>query len=458
MSKMPLRHLRRLSLLAVVVGVASLIIINIVITLNIYGTHRGEDNSNRRGIKSFINGEASRNVLVGDDGCKTKYCGNTESGLEIKLAVDSRLSTPGSISRNIELPETEAEKPFQTDILQNYAKIDRNKLSNSVKNGKVNRKDISQNIDSNKENTGSEEENTDCPINRLKPRFISTFMQEEVACKPHRASSEACQYAKEVYPYAKNSLTCKSDEHVEFCKFHGKGFKCVIPKNCPKVGVEGVKVENGRLELKGSFKSVAKLERGLPEILHKASASGFNFLFIGCLLPNGTLEIPQQLFTWSTPRRGQIDVKDAAKININIVLLDSVARAHFYRSLPDVIQEFENINSDKHSPGEILDFISFQAVHGHTAENAHVLFSGSLLPNNISERAREKSDVGHGNLFGKFRKAGYKTMYQDDLCWDRYWGLRIELGLPGSWKEYLKALEKAEIDDTGNCTNHSDSI
>lgn len=447
---MQLRQLRRLSLLAVVAGVTSLIIINIVITLNIYGTHRGEENNNQRGIKSFVNGGASRNVLIGDDGCKTKYCGEQESGLEKKVAIDSRLSTSGSLSTNIKLRDSDIANPLQTDILQYPAKIEKKKSSNSVIKQNANREDISQDIDSKKENTDSEEENADCPVNRLKPKYISNFMQEKVACKPHRASSEACKYAKEVYPYTEDLLTCKASEHVEFCKFHGKGFKCVIPKNCTKVGVQGIKLENGHLELKGSFQSVAGLEKGLPGILHKASASGFNFLFIGCLLPNGTLDIPQQLFTWSTPRSGRIDAKDAAKISINIILLDSVARAHFYRSLPDVIQEFENINSDKFSNGEILDFISFQSVHGHTAENAHALFSGSLLPSNISERARERSDVGHGNLFGKFKKAGYKTMYQDDLCWDHIWGLRLELGLPGSWKEYMKSLKKAAIDDTGN--------
>ena len=136
-------------------------------------------------------------------------------------------------------------------------------------------------------------------------------------------------------------------------------------------------------------------------------------------------------------------------VNVNVILLDSVSRAHFYRSLPSTIAAFNEINSNKTTEAEVLDFELFQSVHGHSAENIHALFSGSLNPDNMADDEREKIAAGVNNLYEKFKQAGYHTVYQDDLCWTQWWGMRMELGSPTTWKEFSDKIKNSFIDDTG---------
>ena len=48
-----------------------------------------------------------------------------------------------------------------------------------------------------------------------------------------------------------------------------------------------------------------------------------------------------------------------------------------------------------------------------------------------------------------WKKNGYKTIYQDDLCFDDYWGMRLDLGTPNNWDEFLTAKSDNHIDSIG---------
>jgi len=135
------------------------------------------------------------------------------------------------------------------------------------------------------------------------------------------------------------------------------------------------------------------------------------------------------------------------KININIVLLDSTSRSHFYRSLPKTLQMIERINSDPTNAADILDFELFQAINGHTNTNIRALFTGKLYPKNATNDEREL--LGFDHFFGKFVANGYKTYYQDDMCYDNVWGLRLNLGTPGTWKKFKRSLRDNHIHSTG---------
>ena len=136
-------------------------------------------------------------------------------------------------------------------------------------------------------------------------------------------------------------------------------------------------------------------------------------------------------------------------MNINMILLDSTARSHFYRSLPTVVQTFNEINKNLTAPAEILDFELFQSLHGHTAENIHALFTGTMFPKHWTNEQRESVTLNPGVFFRKFASAGYRTVYQDDLCYDAGWGMKMDMGMPDTWNNFLERLSAAGIDNGG---------
>ena len=49
----------------------------------------------------------------------------------------------------------------------------------------------------------------------------------------------------------------------------------------------------------------------------------------------------------------------------------------------------------------------------------------------------------------KGTESGYKTSYQDDLCYKEYWGMRLELGSPSSWEQFGKTFKENFINHSG---------
>ena len=64
------------------------------------------------------------------------------------------------------------------------------------------------------------------------------------------------------------------------------------------------------------------------------------------------------------------------KINVNILLLDSVSRPHFYRVLPKAVKALRDIIYDKNISATALDFELLQGIGQHTFENIRPIFSG----------------------------------------------------------------------------------
>ena len=87
----------------------------------------------------------------------------------------------------------------------------------------------------------------------------------------------------------------------------------------------------------------------------------------------------------------------------------------------------------------MFDFELFQSVHGHTTHNEHALFTGRLLPS--LDPAEDPPSVKADALFGHFKRAGYQTMWQEDLCWTAGWGLVPDL-VAEDWKESANRREK----------------
>ena len=70
------------------------------------------------------------------------------------------------------------------------------------------------------------------------------------------------------------------------------------------------------------------------------------------------------------------DKRSVDKLNINIVILDSISRFHFYRVLPKTVKTMRSIIYDKSIPSTVLDFEMFQSIGQSTFDNIRPLFSG----------------------------------------------------------------------------------
>ncbi|XP_078380443.1 uncharacterized protein LOC144663392 [Oculina patagonica] len=298
--------------------------------------------------------------------------------------------------------------------------------------------------------------------------LTDTNKNSYATCKPHRPTLDACKFADSLYRYDPSLSECKTNkESVEICSFVTETFhkrtllkaKCnrrvcerlvsKIERKFMTFGVYSIDPEDGVLKSVGNFTTISELETQLPRIALLSARNKFNFVFVKCFIVARKKSLASQL----VPVPPRVTTQEARKprpkntVNVNIVLLDSVSRSHFYRSLPKTVKTLRSLagRSDV-APARVYDFELFQAVHGHTTHNEHAMFTGKLLPpiDPNEDAPSVRADV----LFGHFKRAGYQTMWQEDLCWKEGWGLATDL-VAEDWEELQVKLNESFIDNTG---------
>ncbi|XP_066928881.1 uncharacterized protein [Clytia hemisphaerica] len=286
-----------------------------------------------------------------------------------------------------------------------------------------------------------------------------------IACKPHIASETACNLAQELYTTNPKLQTCGYSRPVEICTFEHSSssstrisYKCSV-KDCLKyernnILVWSVSKDSGELRQNEYFTDEEDFQNSINNIVSDARKAGFTFLLFECTdertyqRPNHDF-IGQMFLIPPLPLKKYDQPENDQKININMLMIDSAARSHFYRSLPRTISTFSTINKYRHVKAEVLDFELFQSIEGHTAENLHGLFTGKLFPKSFTGADRERSAIGVGDFMKLFKEKGYKTVYQDDLCFNEFWGMRLDLGSPDNWIDFQKAITDNSIESTG---------
>lgn len=298
-----------------------------------------------------------------------------------------------------------------------------------------------------------------CPTLSLQ----STNNAKYGVCTPHKPSEDSCKFTKKTYALVPGLTKCKKRGMGDVCKMDfkrtSKGRKISFICNqtlCKQGESDSFKVLSmdpmtGLADSVEEYSTVKDLERGLPVIVRKNKKNKFNFVFIECTNPQGK-EVSQFL-----PIEPGFTIEEAQKvrnrnlININVLLIDSIARAHFYRSLPRTIATFKKWRENPNAvPAKVFDFELFQALHGHTAENTQALFTGQLFP---VEKKDQAHPVNMSAMFGHYKRAGYHTSFQEDLCWQGVWGLPLDLGVR-QWKDLQKVIKTTFIDHTGTLINN----
>ena len=98
---------------------------------------------------------------------------------------------------------------------------------------------------------------------------------------------------------------------------------------------------------------------------------GFSFLFLGC---GSTF----QVLTFPPILKKVVEGKSKGGININVIMLDSISRPHFYRILPRAVESLRKIVQDPNIKATVLDFELVQSIGQQTFENLRPFFSGIL--------------------------------------------------------------------------------
>lgn len=293
------------------------------------------------------------------------------------------------------------------------------------------------------------------------PFSINTkpFSTTPASCRLPVIRKEACSFAKAIFTMNPANQSCNTSQ-VNLCRMEKTptGFPRVEchTTTCGSpdiISVGFIDPHDGSFSWR-HFSFLQDVEKALNNYIQSAPAEDyFPFAFLRCdEFWNPTAKT--QLFL--LPPRGATADKSrdnfhVKAINVNIMLIDSVSRPHFYRSLRQTVKAFRSINAN--TSALVLDFELFHAIKPRTFENIHALFSGELLDiEQLVNPVPVKADV----MFNKFKSLGYQTMWQEDLCWTYEWGLvrdfkvmNQSLPLKEIWHNLTSALKKNSIDFTG---------
>ena len=85
-----------------------------------------------------------------------------------------------------------------------------------------------------------------------------------------------------------------------------------------------------------------------------------------------------QVLTFPPILKKVVEGKSKGGININVIMLDSISRPHFYRILPRAAESLRKIVQDPNIKATVLDFELVQSIGQQTFENLRPFFSGVL--------------------------------------------------------------------------------
>lgn len=301
-----------------------------------------------------------------------------------------------------------------------------------------------------------------CPKMSIQLADYSQLSYEDLACRPHIQSEKACAYTARVYAPHTSLRECP-DLPYELCTVSEKipaqanDTYATLQISCDMslcdiakpMSIEMINPIDGRMIMysipMGANDST--VERYVLKYAKKARAADLNFLYLNCTGLFTRVKISQLLtFLPALPRF--VNQTRKKKVNVNVVLIDSLSRAHFYRSLPKTVDFLREKNADPNFPARVFEYELFQAVHGHTHQSEHALFSGSLYPREWNSKQRAAKPVDLQILYGVFKDAGFQTMFLDDLCWGAVYGI-VSKVKSYNWRSLLSKMRTTNIDTRG---------
>ena len=169
--------------------------------------------------------------------------------------------------------------------------------------------------------------------------------------------------------------TCDDTHYPDICAFHNteSGDQTLLcnPKVCGSsaVRISSVDPKMGKAVTKWKRLSKKQIDRTVRTAVKTNLERGFSFLFLRCGEIFQVLSFPPVL---KKVNGGQ----KRTKINLNVILLDSISRPHFYRILPRAVKALHDISHNAKIQATALDFELLQSIGQQTFENMRPFFCG----------------------------------------------------------------------------------
>lgn len=289
---------------------------------------------------------------------------------------------------------------------------------------------------------------------------LKNSLSKNKYCVRRQPPLEECQKASRDYEVESPPERCDEQTEKDLCTITDKwrssaNAKVKIRCNIGRCGKNPVYVASidpgtGQLEEQQKwrkFTSKAEIEDNLPSVVSQNSQNGFNFCLIQCLR-NNTSQIIKTVLSF--PPVLEMPNSHAPKppnLNLNVVVLSSVSRAHFYRSLPETVSTLRKIVYDNSITASVLDFEFFQSLGSDAVQNLRILLSGKN-----GKSSYQSSEIS--TLFAELKKVGYQNIFQTDQCWSED-EMQSKLETNGAREEfrkqwtYFQTMTTKHIDDTG---------
>ena len=324
--------------------------------------------------------------------------------------------------------------------------------------------------------TGASSKKPTTSLTSLCPNVTSLHDPDEsvyegLACQPRPPSKKSCEYTAEKFKLMPSILTCKDQDEPPYNLCHlqdNTDLSTEVKVSCDlsvcdtekDILIENPDPSDGKLRdqriEKPDRRSNEKFATLVEKALFDARENNLNFIFLSCTRKGTENKTISQMISvlpklqYTKPREKK---PHAGKLNVNILLLDSISRAHFYRSFPKTIEYLQEKRVNKKpKSASFFEFQFFQAVHGNTHVTEKGLFSGDLYPANYTEGQVDKAPTNPQILYSIFKDNGYQTMYSEDQCYKGHHGLRDSFKAK-SWKTFQYKLTHSNIDTTGEWIN-----
>ena len=299
---------------------------------------------------------------------------------------------------------------------------------------------------------------TSCPTFSINGSEDSSRHYESVMCKPTKEKEKDCfkankKYGRSALPYA--GYCHKQHVHQVL---HKLCFFKILENNKPQV-ICNVNVcrssvvrigifqsENGRfMPLNQWYMAYnhTAVESIVLNLYHHTEES---FCMLACFFQNRYIK-QALVFPPRTKSMNNNQNKNNL-VNVNIIVLDSVSRQHFYRKLPTSVSKLSMLQ--KTGAALVLDYELFQSLAPRTFPNMRAMFSGRV----DIDADDEENSYGLDELIGHYKELGYQTLLQEDSCWFDSWGALItdnkhNENIASDWDNLYQKLKRMPIDDYG---------
>lgn len=279
-------------------------------------------------------------------------------------------------------------------------------------------------------------------------------------CVRRQPSVEECQKATRDYEVESPPLRCEELMEKDLCTITDKyrsninaqvKIRCDIGICGNPVYVASLDPETGQLQEQRKwqkFASKTEIEGNLPSVIIRNSQNGFNFCLVQCVR-NNTSQLIRTVLSFP-PVLGVTNSHGPKPVNldINVMVLNSVSRVHFYRSLPETVATIRNVVYDNSITASALDFEFLQSFGPHP----RVRLSGKN-----GKTPTQNSEIS--TLFAELKKLGYHNIFQTDQCWydqDAFTtDFQSKMETEGAREEfrrqwaYFQNMTMEHVDDTG---------